>query len=326
MTSIEVDELPFVSVIIPCYNEEEYVEGCLSALLAQSYPQDCYEIILVDNGSSDKSVEISSKYPIRVVSKLGGKVGGVRNFGASLAKGGILAFIDADCIAPENWIKDSVHMLLMESSLGAVGGSYLSRDKPTWVERCWVLASEPEDGPTSILVGGSFIIKRNIFDEIGGFDEVINAGEDTKLAYQVASLGYSLRKLHGAAVVHMGYPQTLTDFFKRQFWHSSSLIHSKTSLFDDKTFIAVVVFSLLILMLPLSFFYSPALGGLNVILLVMIPLLFTCKRVNRAQVTFNASRLVGAFALDVNYFIAKACGLATSLFSDPYKRKNSSTE
>ncbi|MCQ1537970.1 glycosyltransferase [Methanocalculus taiwanensis] len=93
-----------ISVIVPTYNEESNIEGCLQSLSNQSIPRSEYEIIVVDGNSKDRTREIAEKYADLVFIQTSKKVGGARNDGAEASKGEIIATTDADCIIPRDWI------------------------------------------------------------------------------------------------------------------------------------------------------------------------------------------------------------------------------
>nr|WP_319540152.1 glycosyltransferase family 2 protein [uncultured Methanospirillum sp.] len=94
-----------ISVIVPSFNEEERIDGCLSSLSHQTLPRDRYEIIVVDGGSKDKTREIAEKYADTVFIQTSPKVGGARNDGAMKARGEILVTTDADTYLPPDWLE-----------------------------------------------------------------------------------------------------------------------------------------------------------------------------------------------------------------------------
>lgn len=315
------DNLPKVLVVVPCYNEAAYIGECLNSLLSQDYPKDLVDIVVVDNGSTDDSVAIASAFPVRVETKKGGKVGGVRNYGASTMSSDILAFIDADCVASSKWVSSAVEALIKCDSVGAVGGNYLLRENPSWVELGWVLDNFPRSGSVRSLVGGSFITHRNIFDELGGFDELINAGEDTKLSRQILDKGYQLSFIKNCAVVHLGYPSNLKGFVKRQFWHASSYRKSQVGLLRDKTYLAVIVFILLLSMSTVLVFLGQYYYAvISLVLGFGPPLSFTLKRTLSSKSTVGFTHIVYASCLDLAYFSARSVGLLVSLVHDPFKK------
>ncbi len=96
-----------ISVIIPFYNAAAYMGSCIRALLAQDYPRALYEVILVDNNSTDGSTEIARKFDdIRLLSETKQGAYAARNCGLSEATGEIVAFTDPDCIPRRDWLRN----------------------------------------------------------------------------------------------------------------------------------------------------------------------------------------------------------------------------
>jgi glycosyltransferase involved in cell wall biosynthesis len=94
-----------ISVVIPTYNEEENIAQCLVSLRHQTVLRGEYEIIVVDGGSTDHTIEIAKKYADKIFIQTSKKVGGARNDGIMAANGEIVGTTDADCIIPPNWIE-----------------------------------------------------------------------------------------------------------------------------------------------------------------------------------------------------------------------------
>lgn len=94
-----------ISVIIPVYNEEKYIERCLKSLENQTVPRNEFEVILVDGHSKDRTVEIAKKYVDKVIQQKSEGIGCARNDGAKVSKGEIIATTDADSIPFKNWIE-----------------------------------------------------------------------------------------------------------------------------------------------------------------------------------------------------------------------------
>ncbi|PAV24503.1 hypothetical protein CF392_15895 [Tamilnaduibacter salinus] len=86
------------SIIIPALNEEKHIKECLESITNQTLQRFFYEVIVVDNGSSDATTEIAQEYADEVHINVKGKVGAVRNYGAKIAKTDILVFLDSDCV------------------------------------------------------------------------------------------------------------------------------------------------------------------------------------------------------------------------------------
>ncbi len=304
---------PYVSIVVPVFNESKDLGECLRALLCQEYPKDRYEVIVVDNGSTDNSVGIAKKFTDKVFIKEGVKVGGVRNFGVMQAKGEILAFIDGDCVATDKWLSKAVEVLANEK-VGGVGGGCLLRDRPSWVERGWKLNSVKETRRVKALAGGSFIMKRALFDQLGGFNEVINAGEDTKLSVDIADQGFELWFLAECYVVHLGYPTTLRGFFQREFWHASSYLKSNYG-FKDKMFLTVILFLFSMASLLVYFFTDFPLALWGSVFVIICPLAFFINQIKSQSLKgVPIESLFFSFVLSFVYYFGRAGGFVNSIF------------
>ncbi len=111
------------SVVIPFYNSERYINECIGGLLSQTYPTERYEIIMVDNNSTDASAEIVKQYPrIKLMSEEKQGAYAARNTGLKKAKGWIIAFTDPDCIPSNDWLQ-KMATIMEHSGVGIVIGS-----------------------------------------------------------------------------------------------------------------------------------------------------------------------------------------------------------
>lgn len=212
-----------VSVIIPALNEEAMIGKCLESLTQSSYPPDRFEVILVDNGSSDRTLEIARSFATRlqltILQQPGVSISALRNMGATIAKGEVLAFLDADCSVPANWIENAT-LNLTPDSAGVIGGNYAVPDNPTWLARTWFqVANAPRDGEVTYVPSGNMLMKRSTFVRIGGFNEAIKTSEDCELCSRARGEGFSVRETTALSVVHWSTPQTLAEFYRREAWH-----------------------------------------------------------------------------------------------------------
>ncbi len=130
---------PFVSVIIPVFNDSERLKLCLEALHDQTYPKNLYEVIVVDNGSDNGVEDVVNKFTQASYTnenRLGSY--SARNKGISMARGQVIAFTDSDCIPVPEWIEKGVKNLLRVPNCGLVAGKieiiFKYPLKPTAVE------------------------------------------------------------------------------------------------------------------------------------------------------------------------------------------------
>ena len=117
-----------ISVIIPAFNEAQNIEDCLISLSNQTLSRDSYEIIVVDGGSADNTIEIARKYADIVFIQESPKVGGARNDGALRARYDIIATTDADTVIPPHWLEQT-HKLFDDPAVVQVFGPVTPKEK-----------------------------------------------------------------------------------------------------------------------------------------------------------------------------------------------------
>lgn len=303
---------PYISIIVPALNEQNFIEESLESVARINYPIERLEVIVVDNGSTDNTVVLAKKFTPQVYNLTHKKVGAVRNYGASIAKGSYFLFLDADCLVPENWINDTLGYM-QDNNCSVVGGYPKIRPFSTWVEQFWILKTHFLDGPSHSLVGASIFIKKDTFNAIGGFNEDINAGEDSELARRLNDQRYTVHLTDRASVIHLGYPRSLKAFTKRQYWQASSYLDSKKPGLDP-LFLLTLVFLLALITLPLLVVLQSYIALLPLSLLAGIPLILSCKRIIRDYYrSFNPLNYLKIYTLDFFYLLGRSVGLARNI-------------
>lgn len=204
-----------LSVVIPVQNGERTIIACLNSLASQSLRPD--EIIIVDNGSTDDTVARVKEWSLthgalQMQLAFEGKQGpsAARNRGTRLAKGRFLVFLDADCVAPPDWLK------MISKQIGggrsAVGGPYQGHPSLPAIERyaamSWSFGTSGEEIDYSnpfisrFLLGGNMALPRRYWESTGGFNETLTVGEDLDFSFRLYREGVSMRIIPSLAVLH----------------------------------------------------------------------------------------------------------------------------
>ncbi len=202
----------WASVIIPVLNEAESIGLQLDALAQQDvdFP---WEVIVVDNGSTDDTVDVCASYtsrlPIRVVACETPGTSAARNRGAAVAGSDRLLFCDADDMVGPGWIRAMVLALDRADAVGgAIENDLLNGNRPSFLPR------HPDGLPVVAgflprAISANLAVQRTVFDEIGGFAEAYTYGsDDTEFSWRLQLAGFSLRHAPDA-VVHYRHRSTL---------------------------------------------------------------------------------------------------------------------
>lgn len=241
----------FVSVIIPALNVERFITPCIESLLRQSYPHEKYEIIVVDNGSQDKTVENAEKFNVRIFKNIKGNISILRNLGAKEAKGEILAFIDADCCATKDWLSTAVYFL-NEKQTGAVGCWYSLPENPAPVEAAWDVhmnMKRTANDYVNWVPGGNFILAKSVFNEIGGFNDSLITGEDFEICERIRKNNYRIYSHDKINVIHYGNLKSFKGFFIKQYWHGKGGMQILLEKFPSISLNSTIIYAVLTLIL-----------------------------------------------------------------------------
>ncbi|MDY6824153.1 MAG: glycosyltransferase [Thermodesulfobacteriota bacterium] len=232
------------SVIIPAKNEEKNIPACLEGVKNQTLAP--LEYIVVDNGSTDKTVEIAGSYGAKVVVIPDVSVGELRNRGAAEARGEVLAFLDADCVPEGSWLDIGCQNLLDES-VGAVGSSVLASNSGSWIEEAWFFNIKNESGKVKYIGSANLILKKALFDAIGGFNAQLQTGEDRDLSWKIQERGMRTVCDERIKVKHYGYPKTVMAFFKRELWHGKAIASDFNNISKSRMIYILAFLSLMLL-------------------------------------------------------------------------------
>lgn len=182
---------PFVSIIVPTYKEEKYIEPTLRSIKNQDY-KGKYEIIVVDSNSKDRTVEIARKYADKVIITKKRGIARARNLGARVAKGEILIFMDADTFLWHNGLKEIVKAFEEDKNVMGVTCPLLPSSAKLYTFLYYniynhfcknSLRKKPQ------IAGCTVAYRREAFFRVNGFDENLKVLEDYDLSERIGKLG-----------------------------------------------------------------------------------------------------------------------------------------
>jgi glycosyltransferase involved in cell wall biosynthesis len=192
-----------VSVVVASYNGERFLAETLESVFAQDY--DPFEVVFVDDGSSDGTAEIARSFPLRYLYQENGGLPAARNAGVALATGELIAFVDDDDLWPRTKLSVQANHLGNHQDVGCVLG------RNEWIVEEGVEPPKLERDPIFHELGGiqlvSMMIRRRAFDEIGGFDPSYRYAEDRDLFVRLREHGIEIavlpdlvlsKRLHGS--------------------------------------------------------------------------------------------------------------------------------
>jgi glycosyltransferase involved in cell wall biosynthesis len=176
---------PLVSVIIATFNGEEFLRPALESLFAQDYEP--IEAILIDDGSEDGTPEIAQSFPgLRYIRQENQGLAAAHNAGIRAARGEFIAFLDDDDVVPPSKISLQAEYLRAHPEVGCVMGRQEWINPPPWLTRDAVY------GDLDGIPPGSAMIRRDVLDQLGGFDASFRWGEDMDLLVRMREHGVTM--------------------------------------------------------------------------------------------------------------------------------------
>lgn len=289
------------SVIVPTFNSEKYLNTCLSSIIS-SESDESFEIIAVDGGSTDNTLQIISSFPeVKLVHSSNKSIANSRNLGVAASTGEILIFIDSDCQVNKYLLTKSKEHLQKHHCYGSF---YKANDSQGWIAKVWLDVERKKDGKVKWLTSGTLAVSRKVFDKLSGFDESLQTEEDEDFCHRVRGLGGELLNDSSVASIHLGQPDSIFPFFQKEAWRGKSLVKplsklttSRFSLFDT------IVFLYFISLMSVFFsFLDFRLLYVSVLSLLLIPLLFSI----RITLRNNINNFLGVYFLYFVFFLARS--------------------
>ena len=302
-----------IAAVVPAYNKRAYIEPCIASIVAAAEADGQVDVLVVDHGSTDGTFEALESWRgrVRVERHIGGTIAGVRNAGAALANGSVLAFIDCDCVVPRDYFT-ALRRVLRDRGCAATGCEVGVPADGSWVERTWhELHTRGGDGPRHYINSAAFSVARDAFDAIGGFDPALVTGEDTDICLRLGRNGGTLWESQALRVTHLDNPRTLGAFYRKERWRGIGGL-SRTVLRERArasmatlAFAACVVFAVVALVLPLSPLVRLALAAALVLAVPAAAVLWRWRQLGRVVAPLRA------VVLYTVYFAARVAAFVT---------------
>jgi len=245
-----------ISIVIPAHNDGNFIGGLLDSI--NEYIVEEHEILVVNNGSTDHTHEVLSKYECTVID-VKGRVNPstARNIGAKKALGKYIIFFDSDILVTEQWAHQLTKLINNTEALPKyfiTGCAYYMSINPSWIENFWFEPLRKKD--KSYINGGNIITSLETFEYIGGFDERLETGEDVAFSEKAKKMDVKIIINNRWKVYHEGFPKTIKNFVKREGWHGKGDFYTISLLLKSKIAIATLIFIMLHVLLIVNLFLS----------------------------------------------------------------------
>lgn len=227
---------PFISFIIPAYNAQKTITTCLQSIIDCDYPLEKKEIIVVNNNSTDLTEKIVADFPVTAIQETRQGRSIARNTGARIAKGEILAFIDADCKISPNWSKE-IAKSFKTPQIGATQGPIIpiSDGEENFLSRFRFYQSAHLTNDSHILMdvvsfklpminSACCAYSKMAFEFVGGFDEELERHEDIDLSRRVFHAGFPVKSSPQAFSEVFWHGEGWSDFYLRSIAHGKTLV------------------------------------------------------------------------------------------------------
>lgn len=214
---------PKVTILVATYNSELTIDACLKALSELNYPKELLEIIVVDGCSTDATLQIAQKYPVRIVSEPV-SAPAAYNHAMNIVGSDVLGFVDSDAKVEREWLNKLV------THLGDPDVAGVSGNIETWnMENAWArsigydLKSRYARLKKYVVrvATMNLLLKKRIIEEVGGFDENLQSQYDTDLGFRITDRGYKILFEADAKCYHF-HRSTLKGYFRQQLQYGKN--------------------------------------------------------------------------------------------------------
>jgi GT2 family glycosyltransferase len=315
--SRDIRSRPLISFVIPVRDDAERLRRCLESIEANGYSRREVEVIVIDNGSGDGSTRVACEAGAIVRRVTRATVAELRNHGARVARGELLAFVDADHEIDSTWVASAIDALA-DHHTGAVGAAYQAPADGTWVQRVYDGLRRRTPGRRDVLwlASGNLAMRAEVFRQVGGFDGALETCEDVDLCARVRAAGYRVVSDDRLRSIHLGDPPTLRALFLSELWRGRDNLRMSirgAGSWRDLPSVAIPVVHLVAVAAVVAGVVTAPLGGalLAAVAIAAIPLVSSLRavRILASRRRFGAVAVAQSFAIALVYDLARAAAI-----------------
>jgi len=291
-----------ISIVIPTYNEENNLSRLIESIKKNKNSK--YEIIVVDNGSTDRTKEIAEKEGcIFLFNQKKTKVGLSRNMGAEKAKSDLVYFIDADWkLLGKNHL-EKIIKFFEDHPDKQCGEPIVKYKKDTFVKKLIAIENESRIRKAKM---GAYIYRKDFFTEIGGFGNSLGFGEDKILTEKVYKYSGRIKE----AKLLQDLVKNIKSIFKQGKWYGKGFINYFKESKEIKPFISVIFWTAWIFLIPLSFVlnlfaYLLILNLLGMFFISAVYLIRSKKIISLLMPIIKITRSIGEIFGIISYSLKK---------------------
>lgn len=225
-----IDQGSKISVIVPFHNAEKHIEDCINSLLAQDYPSADYEVIMVDNNSSDASADIVSRFSrIRLLSEKKPGSYAARNRGVAESKGDVITFTDSDCVPSPDWLR-TLFDCISSPGVGLVQGRRVYSSRSMGLSLLEAYESERaiytfSGNATGLYYGytNNMAVRREVFERCGPFIELMRGADSIFVNRVVDEYSPDIIRYAPDALIRHSEITGVTRYLRKRFIYGRSL-------------------------------------------------------------------------------------------------------
>lgn len=325
-----------VSIMVPTYNRAEMLEQALLSLNELDYPKNKYEVIVVNDGSTDNTKQVVRKtakkvsYKLRYLFQENKKLSAARNLAIKNAKNQVIVSVDDDMVFPKYWLKKLLAPL-KDNKVGAVGGPSIAPKFASFFQRavdhCMTTSFVGTGGMIGTTKksfvkyyprGGNMAVKKAVLDEVGLFDEKFIPAEEIDLDKRIEKAGYKLTLAKDAIVWHM--PRASLKGFLKQIYSRGIMKIQFTRRYKESFeflyFMPLIGVLGIIFLIIFSFFSKFLLHSLLFLILAYLLILFIDSLIALKRIKDLRVLIVIPFLMFLQHF-TYGLGTLAALFRKP---------